>query len=78
MVQWYNRWKLFRRFHTLLMEENEVELDKLRSELYMMKRYEVVFESAAQATFQIAIVMVTGMVLTFFSKGKGCMEGKLV
>ena len=41
-------------------EEAEEELKIFRVQLKNVKRYEVVFESAAQAAFQIAVVLSTG------------------
>ena len=43
--------------------DEEKELNELNKKLKDVKRYEVVFESASQATLQIAIVLQTGTVL---------------
>ena len=53
------------------MEDKEKELVEFDRELQDIKRYEVVFESAAQAALQISIVLITGMSLNqFFLKTK--------
>ena len=53
------------------MEDKEKELVEFDRKLQDIKRYEVVFESAAQAALQISIVLITGMSLNqFFLKTK--------
>ena len=48
------------------MEDKEKELVEFDRKLQDIKRYEVVFESAAQAALQISIVLITGMTLNQF------------
>ena len=65
-IQLIYRGKLFCKYYALVQEDKEEELVEFDRKLQDIKRYEVVFESAAQAALQISIVLITGMTLNQF------------